>query len=252
MNKHSRVLMISLSIILLWIAFPSIAYSNAAEPPGLLVTVSNPPGDLSLSLKFPGGEEISAIQLQKEKKAWETYYRFFYHASPVAGKLGPDEFEGAVLMVEGSGIDFELALPGESFSRYNNLLTLDLEKEHLITGQPPYRVPSLVALRLFLTLLIEGAVFFLFGFREKRSWLIFLGVNLLSQGSLNAMITGPGLASYWMIGFILGEIAVLVAEIIAFILLVKEYKKSRIVLYTITANIASLILGGFLITYLPV
>ena len=115
-----------------------------------------------------------------------------------------------------------------------------------------HKVPLLIALRVMFTLIIEGFIFFLFGYREKRSWLVFLVVNILTQGGLNAMITGPGLGAYWMIGFIFGELVILIVEMIAFLKLVREHKKSRTALYTVVANAASLVLGGLLITYLPV
>jgi len=235
-------------IILLGISFPTIIYSNSAEPPSFTIIASNPPEDLSLSLILSDESQIEGIKLDKETKAWETYYRFFYHMIP----SGRDKLEDAELVVESSEQNFKISLPTETFKTYNNLLTLDLDAESLIIGQSPLRVPILVTMRVVLTLLIEGIVFYLFGFREKRSWLIFLVINLITQGGLNAMITGPGIGSYWIIGFIFGEIIILIVEMIAFISLLKEHKKSRRAIYTITANLASLILGGILISYLPV
>lgn len=246
MKKKTKFIWIL--IILLQISFPAIIYSNAAEPPSFTVIASNPPEDLSLSLLFSGDERTDAIELKKDKKAWETYYRFFYHMSPSSG----DKLTNAVLIAESNEQSFEITLPVETFKRYNNLLTLDMKAERLALGQPVQRVPVLIALRVVLTLFIEGIIFFAFGYREGRSWLIFFAINILTQGGLNAMLTGPGMGSYWMFGFILGEIVVLIVEMIAFIKLMKERGKGRIVLYTITANIASLVLGGFLIAYLPV
>ena len=50
-------------------------------------------------------------------------------------------------------------------------------------------------------------------------------VNILSQGGLNAPITGPGIGPYWMIGFIFAELLILIVVMIAFIKLVPEHKK---------------------------
>ncbi len=66
------------------------------------------------------------------------------------------------------------------------------------------------------------------------------------------MLTGPNLSNYWILGYIFGEIVVLIVEIIAFLSLIKEYRKRRVAFYVIIANTASLILGDMLITYLPV
>lgn len=248
MKPCNRIIIALIMFVLLAITFPSITYSNAAEPPSFTIITRNPPEDLSLSVQYSEERQSHAIELSIEKKAWETYYRFFYHMIP----SGRDKLEDALIIVESSENNFQISLPSETFSMYNNLLTLDMETETLSIGQSPLRLPILVGLRVILTLLIEGVIFFLFGYRQRRSWFIFLTINLLTQGGLNAMITGPGIGSYWMIGFIFAEILILAIELIAFTSLVKEFKKSRTVLYTIAANIASLVLGGFLISYLPV
>lgn len=93
---------------------------------------------------------------------------------------------------------------------------MDLQKGTLTAGQKLGRAPLLVALRVVLTFLIEGAVLFLFGYRQKRSWLVFL------------------------------------VEIIAFCFLLKERGKGWAAFYAITVNDASLFLGGLLIYSLPV
>ncbi|MDD4493176.1 MAG: hypothetical protein PHV32_02300 [Eubacteriales bacterium] len=249
MKRCKRIVLVSIAIILLSISFPMIVSANAAEPPGFTVIVTNPPEDLSVSLLLPGGSQTEAIELQKEKKAWETYYRFFYHMSTFEN----NSFDGAVLIVESREQSFQCLLPAATFKIYNNLLTLDMKTESITIGQSPLRVPVLVAMRVALTLLIEGIVFFLFGYRTKRSWLAFFVINLITQGWLNATFTGPrGTGSYWMISFYFLEIFIIIAELIAFIIILKEFKKGRAALYAIVANIASLVLGGLLIAYLPV
>ena len=248
MKRNSRIITALMIIILLSISLPTIIYSNSAEPPSFTIIALNPPEDLSLSLLLKDESQIEAIELDKENKAWETYYRFFYHMIPSRS----DKLENAVLVVESSEQSFQISLPTETFKTYNNLLTLNIDAETLIIGQSPLRVPILIAMRVVLTLFIEGIVFYLFGYRKKRSWLIFFAINLITQGGLHAMITGPGIGSYWMIGFIFVEIVILIVEMILFISLVKEHKKSRAAIYTIIANLASLVLGGILISYLPV
>lgn len=248
MNRYGRILTAFSIVLLLSILFATAAYANSAEPPSFTVIVYNPPEDLSLSLRFADEGNAEAIALNKEHKAWESYYRFFYHMSP----LGRDNLDGAVLIIQSNEKNFQCFLPAATFNTYNNLLTLDLETENLAIGQPPLRVPLLVAMRIILTLVIEGAVFFLFGYRKKASWVAFFVINIVTQGALNAMLTGPGLGSYWGLGFIFGEFLVLAAELIAFIFFVREFGKCRAAVYTVAANVVSLILGGLLITYLPI
>lgn len=248
MKKRNCIIVISLLVILLSALCPSAAFANAAEPPSFTVIVSNPPDDLSLSLQFTDGTQTAPILLNKEQKGWEAYYRFFYDMRP----QGNESFEGAVLMVQSSENSFQCSLPAGSFDTYNNLLTLDMSKQNITAGQSVLRVPLLVAMRVACTLLIEGFIFFLFGYRRRQSWLAFFAINIITQGGLNAMLTGPGTGSYWMLGLLLGEILVLLAEMIAFSWVVKECKRGRTLLYVAIANAASLVAGGLLIAYLPV
>jgi hypothetical protein len=55
-----------------------------------------------------------------------------------------------------------------------------------------------------------------------------------------------------MFTLIVLETLILIAEIVAFPLTVKERKRGKIVACVLTANLASLVVGGFLISFLPV
>lgn len=248
MKCYKRFFIVFAAILLSSISFSTLVYANSAEPPSITIVVSNSPEDLSLSLRFENEGKTEAYVLKKEQKAWETYYRFFQSISPSRNA----KLNTAVLIVQSKEKSFQCALPAATFKTYNNLLTLDMETEKLTVGQPTLRVPILVAMRIILTLLIEGVVFFLFGYRTKASWIAFFAINLVTQGTLNVMLTGPNLGSYWGLGFILGEIVVLVVELIAFSGFLKEFGKRHVAGYTVCANLVSLIIGGLLITYLPV
>ena len=222
--------------------------ANSAEPPGFTIIVLNSSENLSLFLQLPSGSVTDIRVTEGEKKGWEKYYRLYYKGS----FLQAENLKDAVLIVQSSDKSFQCALPDGTFDKYNNIFTLDMKSETLTIGQVPLRVPALVALRVVLTFLIEGAVFLLFGYRQKRSCLVFAAANLITQAGLNAMLTGPNLSNYWILGYIFGETVVLAVELTAFLILIKEFRKRRTALYVIVANTASLILGGMLITYLPV
>lgn len=233
-------------ILLITVISTQTAFANSAEPPGLTVIVAFPPDNLILSIRFADGSVTNAVQLQKEKKAWESYYRFFY--GMVASSR--PSLEGATLIVQSSENNFECSLPESAFGQYNNLLTLNVENQSIAVGQSPARRILLISMRVILTLLIEGLIFFAFGYRNKASWIAFVVINLITQGMLNASLSGPD--SYWIFGLIFYEIIIIIVEMIAFSLVLKENKKSRAVVYALSANLASLILGGMLISYLPV
>ena len=164
MKKQNGLIAMLVLLVAMSLFSPSMIHANAAEPPSFTIIVKNAPEDLILSLQLPGEPQTKAIELDKEQKAWETYYRFYYHMSPLDhGKL-----DGAVLIVQSQSYSFQGPLPAAAFKTYNNLLTLQLASESIETGQAWYRVPMLVALRVLLTLLIEGLIFFAFGYRGKQ------------------------------------------------------------------------------------
>jgi len=57
---------------------------------------------------------------------------------------------------------------------------------------------------------------------------------------------------YIIFGLIFGEILIFIAEIVAFLLFIKEHNSLRKVLYILTANFISLIAGGYIIRILPI
>ncbi len=244
--KKKHLLALALLALLL---LPSPALANSMEPPFLTVLVSQPPDDLSMTLQFSDGSQSKPILLEKSSKGWEAYYRFFN--SSLLDDFYESVKKDAVLTVSyGGGDSFQLSLSPDDFG-YNSLVTLDLDTRNLTSGQPIWRIPLLVAIRVVSTLLIEGLVFFLFRYRERRSWLVFLSVNLITQTALNLSITGP-LYTGWMISYVFGEVIVFIVEAFGFTLLLREFKKGRAALCAVAANAASLILGGVLLTYLPI
>ena len=247
-SHRSSICLLILIVHLSCICYYSTAFANSAEPPGFTIIVLNSEEKMSLSLKMSDHDVTYLRVVEGERKGWEKYYRLYYNHSSSQVK----DLKDAVLVVQNNNKSFQCALPEETFRTYSNILTLDMESETLTMGQAPLRVPALVAMRVLLTMLIEGIIFLLFGFRQKRSWLVFTAVNLITQAGLNAMLTGPDLGNYWIFGYLFGEVVVLAAELTAFLTFVNEFRKGRVALYVITANMASLIIGGMVITYLPV
>jgi len=95
--------------------------------------------------------------------------------------------------------------------------------------------------------------YYLFKYREKRSWLIFLIINLITQGALNIWVnTESHINGYIIFGLIIYESIVLLTEIIILPLLINEKKKIITASYVVIANITSLVLGGDIILKFPI
>lgn len=230
---------------LLILALPVSVSANSVEPPGMTIIVEGAPDDVSLTLELAEDPEY-AVRIQQAQKSWEVYFRLYYH-------FAPDALDSAVIRVESSEKSFTCPLPDGIHSGHNNLLTLDFETQTLTVGQRWWRQPLLTAVRITLTLLTEGLIFFAFGFRSKRSWIVFFAVNLVTQGWLNGIINSSAFSTgYWLVGLYLAEFVIFIAESIAFPLATKEKKKWLCLLYALVANAASLIAGLLLIQYLPI
>lgn len=245
MKLHRNWLLLAV-ILLLILAFPLTVSANSAEPPGMIIITTGLPEDAELTLIVPGSDTQPEVWVYRVDKVWESQYRLFY-------RFDMGTLENASLQVTAGGQSFICSLPDGIGSGYNNVLTLDYRTQSLTLGQNPWRQPLLTALRIVLTLLIEGLIFCLFGFRGKKSWIVFLIVNLLTQGWLNIVINSYAFSSgYWVITFVLMELAILAAESIAFPLLTREKPWWLCLIYTHVANAASLAAGILLIGHLPI
>ena len=148
---------------------------------------------------------------------------------------------------------FEILLDSP-LDNYGNVFTLDLDKRILIPGETLSRSITNISLRVGLTLIIEGVIFFLFGYRRRWSWIIFLVTNIISQAGLNIWLeasTTPW-QSYVIFPLIFGEFVVFIFEMIIFLTFVREFPRWRTAIYVVIANLTSLIAGGFILTILPV
>jgi hypothetical protein len=241
MNKTGKhLLMVIMLCMLILSILPAGVSANSAEPPALVILVSNPPKDLSIVL-ISNEMQLKALA---RRVAWEGYYAFYKRDLKSGG-----EYRFKVIT---NGESFECTL-GAPLEGYNNVFMLDVSNGKLTPGTYPLRSALLVSIRVLLTLLTEGIIFFLFGFRQRRSWLVFLAINLVTQGVLNIWLNSGGslMPSYLIFSLIIGEFFVFLTEMIALPIFIRE-KRLRALLHAVVANLVSLFVGGYIISVLPV
>jgi len=239
MPNTKKIPLVVVLLIVISIILPLIAFANSAEPPSILIIAPNTPEDLEISIRV--GEEDRRANVRE--KLFERYFVFYSHDLEKAQSYELKIVQGEEIFL----ITLEAPL-----KQYNNIFTLDLMNKTLLPGKALGRTVQLVSLRIILTLMLEALVFFFFGFRRKRSWLVFLIVNLLTQGALNIWLNELSpIAGYLIFSLIFAELLIFSFEIIVFLLLVKEHKALRRILYVLGANLLSLIVGGYIITTLP-
>ena len=101
------------------------------------------------------------------------------------------------------------------------------------------------------TLLIEGLLLFVFGYRSKRSWRVFLLVNLVTQGGFAAYLAvtvlNHGVSGWSLIFYIPIEVIITLVELLLYRRLLTEKNKARAAVYAIAANLCSAVFGLWLI-----
>ncbi len=245
-RKKWKVLLASLLLLLV----PVTASANAAAPPNLTVLVVNAPEDLQMTLTLSESGQSEVDEIEIESRAWETYYRFFLWNSQSSA-------DGELNVTTG-GETSTYTIPREALEKFGSCYTLDLKTGELTEGTVWYRSGLLAALRVILTLLIEGLVFFLSGYRKRRSWLVFFIVNLVTQGYLNFRLmagTSTLFDTYYLRGafviLCIVEVLIFAVEAVAFAFLLREHTKKRAVFYAFIANAASLGMGGLILSVMP-
>jgi len=188
--------------------------------------------------------EPGNIKATRTDKIVESYFAFY--------GFGLQSTEKSVRVSTGGHV-FEISL-GSLVNSYNNILTLNMKQQTLTPGKPLLFTITLPAMRIILTLAIESLVFFLFGYRSKRSWVVFFVANAITLAFINIWFIGSfaPLESYATLSLMFGEFLVFIFEMIAFSVFVNEHSRWRTAGYVLAANFLSWIVGGYLITILPV
>lgn len=239
--KNKRLFYVMIIFIFLFSSSMRLpCYANAAEPPSIIIIVPNAPDDLKISVASNGKN----YEGREYDKVIEKYYTFYARDIQQINKYN------LIVSTEKESFELEMDKP---IKYYNNIYSLNLKDHTLTEGKLFTRSFFLVSMRVLLTLVIEGIIFLIFGFRNKKSWIAFLAINLITQGVLNIWINGfTPRESYLIFSLVYGEFFVFIAEIILFQSFCKEHSRLRKVFYVLTANLISLIVGGYIITILPI
>lgn len=228
-------------LLLFLIFFNSfIVYANSMEPPGLVVIVNNKVENINAYIIYDDKK------IKGTKKIWinETQFWFMHNKN-----FNPSKKSKLYLKWENGEKTYRLY----KLDKYHNTFTVNLNSDTLIKGKSLNRSIKLVSIRFLLTLILESIIFFLMGFRQIKTWKIFLVINMYTQLGLNIYINSLNVAiSYPIFVLIFSEFWVFLIESISLTLLIKENKKVWRIFSVILANFFSLILGGYLITWLPI
>lgn len=233
MAKTSNAIILVIFAFIFTAVFSAPVFANAAAPPSFTLVVLNAPDDIEIYLG-DGSEKA-----YKEFSLSDSIFRFY--------KNQPYSF----ITVEADGRKTTLELPEEIVSRYEKYAVLDYKTMELSAGQPWWRAPLLIFLRVSFTLIIEGIIFLLFGFRARRDIAVFLTINIITQAALNIIILSETNTCFLTVELIFLEFLIFIIESVAYCLFFTERSKDERVVFSLIANFASLIIGGAAIFLLP-
>ena len=268
-----RIQRLLLCVLLCLAVLPVSASADTGPKPAVTITVVNAPaGDyyLDLLIQDPGDypnidpEDYDPTQLDG-LRSWEGegWWPALLEGTdvPLFGDLTPGEDGTHRFTYHGLPRTFRIAVSSaqgaqateSSFTRtvFYTHLTYNWATNTITkaTSTVGFYLTQFLS-TLIPTLLVEGALLWLFGFRSRQDWLVFALVNLATQLGLHAalgstmMATGGHYFYYLMILPL--EAIVLVVEIVAYRILLQEHSTGRRVGYAVCANAASYAVG-----YLP-
>lgn len=186
-----------------------------------------PPNEFKILLYFPESDEFAVSGIY-ERYAFDSYFTV--------------NMDGVKLSVD---YDEELISSDDRIHAYRSY-------------NYAVEIGSL-AVRIILTILIEMAIALLFGYREKRQFLLLVGVNGITQIILNVLLNiinyNAGELAF-VISYILFELVVFIIEALLFYRLlnrlgVKQKPKWLAVVYTLVANAVSFVAGMCIAEWLP-
>ncbi len=227
-----------LGVLLLLFLVPAGVEANSAEPPSYVFIVPGADDRLALTLSDEAGQEFLGT---RHEKFTESYYLF----------NTPNQIERFDLLVKHNGIESRIPLP--RYGTYNNIFSLDTDSLTLVQGKMPFRTVFFTVIRVAATLLIEGALLYVLGYRKRISYMLFLLINLVTQGILFWYLHQQVLdLSYaFTLGLLMVEVMILAIEALFFSLFVKEHRIARGLAYVTVANLASFVAGFMLLRHLP-
>lgn len=227
-----------IGLLILLCLIPVAAQANAAEPPSYVFIVPWADDRLSLTLSDEAGQEFMGT---RHEKFSESYY-LFYTANQI------DRFE---LLVKHDGVESRIPLP--RYGTYNNIFSLDTDSLTLVQGKMPFRTIFFTVIRVAVTLLIEGALLYVFGYRKRLSYILFLLINVITQAILAWYLHQQvlNLSYTFTLGLVMTEMIILAIEALFFSLFVKEHRIARGLAFVTIANLASFVAGFMLLRHLP-
>ena len=136
-------------------------------------------------------------------------------------------------------------------SVYQQVFSLDFADMTVKTSQSAAKSYLIqFASTFFPTLIIEFLLLFAFGLSPKKYWWAIIAVNLVTQLFLTSVLACNPVILYggFIFFFVMLELVVMLIEAAAYLVIMKKERLWKRIVYAVTANVASAVVGGILLT----
>lgn len=257
-------------LLLCLILLGGAASADMGPKQSVTITVTNAPeGIYYLDLLHQEDVDYSNVDLEEYDPAlleglrsWEGegWYPSLVHGTnlPLFGDLTPGTDGTHTFSYYGLPDTFRIAVSSadgaqataEPFTRtvFHTELVYDYESNTITRSTSTVGYYLTQFLSTFIpTLVVEGILLWLFGFRSRRSVAVFLIVNLVTQAALHILvgsaILSVGAHYLYYLMLVPVEVLILLVEAIVYGLLLRDRKPGRRVGYAVCANLASYAAG---------
>lgn len=255
MNRTKRFSLLLLAAMLI-LSIPVLAVASHA--PVLNVVAPFAPRDMKVTIEIKknikGEEHVIPVVLEAGRRAWEGQYRLRREAvyGITAWYGNAYDLKDAVLILESGGETKTVPIPAELLSERGSEDHIMLSwRTGRMSALPAWRAPSLLLMWAALAMAVEGVVFWLYGYRSRRSWLMFFLINLVTQTAHHAIVAGLNVDVNRIKVYAISIPVLFLVEMLAFVMLVDERSRDRTIGFAVAANAASQAVLGLLMQFLP-
>ena len=284
-RKFQKFLICLLPVLILIFALPATAYADIGPKPSVQIQFddlednfyvtllsqnkSTGPYSYDFTEETPPDYMIDGDDAQTAIDAWQAMRQYkdsdgFYFIGFMDKCSSSDDFNWGYYPPAVFKVLIYLPQSGEMLvsdiqQRYAFDSYFSLTTANGVTIKQSYNyLPEMISLgcRMVLTIAIEVLLAFLFKIKGKPLLLWVCGANILTQVGLNVFLN---ISNYqhghmaFVVYYILGELAVLAAEMILYLWLCKKYScsKTKMAVYAFVSNAASFAAGMWLAQMIP-
>ncbi len=254
-RKTSILLLILMTLLLL--AVPVEAVLVPYHAPTLTLLSSNAPRDLEMEIHIHRVKSQVTVPMQKKTVAWEQQYRLFREAVfTISAWYGNNvDLRDAELIMTTGGETKTVVLPRDVTDRMtgNDVLVYNYKKGTFHLGDPFWRGPLMLIMRILVAVAIEVLFFRLRSFFRGRSLAVaalstavtYTPLNLWTYNWLN--MDNRAIVPYIVFFFM-----VMVAQIVINVLFIDEDTRDKVTGVTIQATFCAIVSNVLMLTLLPV